>query len=220
MKLVLGLLLSMSIVFAMGDFRMVPAKDATILQKGKNKNFCPVCGMTLPFFYKTNHAATHNGEHKQYCSVVCLAEDKIKNKKDLKNFKVVDTNSLKFIDSKKAYFVIGSEKPGTMSHISKYGFSTKAEADKFADSFGGEVMNFDTLFKKVSDNLEADIAATKKKQAMAAKKGGMIYDKVCKKTDLKFNSIADAKSYIMENELCGNLKGKKLQMVGIYLYKR
>ena len=56
-------------------FQMVPADQATILQEGKAKMFCPECGMTLPMFYKTNHAATVDGKVKQYCSIYCIVED-------------------------------------------------------------------------------------------------------------------------------------------------
>jgi len=34
-------------------FQMVPVGQATILQEGNAKMFCPECGMTLPMFYKT-----------------------------------------------------------------------------------------------------------------------------------------------------------------------
>ncbi len=58
------------------------------------------------------------------------------------------------------------------------------------------------------------------KQADMAKNGEMIYNKMCKKTDKKFNSIAEAKAFVMSNNLCENIKGTELQAVGIYLGKR
>ena len=161
--------------------RAVPMSQATILQDGKNKNYCPVCGMTLPMFYKTNHAAKHNGKDHQYCSIVCAVEDSLMNNKKLTDFKVVDNTTLKFIDSKDAYFVVGSKMPGTMSVVSKYAFGTKAAADKLVAKKGGEVMKFDTLYALVVKSQAKDIKATKKRQAKAAKKGGMIYNKMCKK---------------------------------------
>lgn len=97
--------------------RFVPIEKAQILQKGE-QNYCPVCGMTLNHFYKTNHAAVdHAGHDKQYCSIHCAVEDNEINKNKLSNFKVVDNDTLKFIDSQKAYFVAGSSQPGTMSGI-------------------------------------------------------------------------------------------------------
>jgi nitrous oxide reductase accessory protein NosL len=220
MKQILFIVLLTNFLFGMNNFRMVPKEDVKLLQEGKNKKYCPICGMTLPFFYKTNHAAKHNNEQKQYCSIVCMAQDEIENKKELTNYKAVDANHHNWIDSKQSYFVVGSDKPSTMSHISKYAFSSKQEAQDFAKEYGGEVIDFDTLYNRVKLFLGKEIEATKKRQAKAAKKGEMVYNKFCKKTDIKFESVADAKSYIVEKKLCGNMQGKKLQMVGLYLLSR
>jgi len=50
-----------------------------------------------------------------------------------------------------------------------------------------------------------------------AKKGKMIYDKMCQKTQKRFHSVAKAKAFILDSKICGNIKGKKLQMIGMYL---
>ncbi|MEA3384663.1 MAG: nitrous oxide reductase accessory protein NosL [Campylobacterota bacterium] len=203
----------------MSNYRAVPASKATILQKGDQKMYCPVCGMTLPLFYRTNHAASHNGYDKQYCSIHCAAQDKEVNKKMLANFRVVDNDTLEFIDSNDAFFVVGSKKPGTMSTVSKYAFGTQESAKEFKNRFGGKVMKFSELYILVKESLKDDIKKVEAKQTMAAKKGSMIYKKMCKQIDTKFESVSQAKAYIKKNKICGNLKGKKLQMVGLYLGK-
>jgi len=204
-----------------GNFRAVSKDQAQMLQDGKNKAYCPICGMTLSSFYKTNHAADDSkGNTNQYCSIVCAIEDAVVNGKKLSNYRVVDNTTLKFIDSNKAFFVVGSNKPGTMSVVSKYAFGTKAAAQKFAKMNGGEVMNFDALYKKVEADLAKDLAATKKRQAKAAKKGKMIYNKMCKKTDKRFERVADAKSFITTSGICGKIKGKPHQQVALFLSGR
>jgi hypothetical protein len=55
---------------------------------------------------------------------------------------------------------------------------------------------------------------------MMAKKGEMLYGKMCQKTDKKFVSTAEAKSFIMSNHLCQGLNGKQMQAVGLYLKNR
>ena len=123
-------------------FQTVPASQATLVQKGQGRDSCIICGMRLQAFYKTNHAAdTKTGTKKQYCSLHCVVEDNEINKTDLVNVKVVDTNRLKFISAQKAFYVVGSSKPATMSRTSKYAFAKKSEADAFAKQFGGKVMN-------------------------------------------------------------------------------
>jgi len=203
---------------AMANYRAVPSSKAEILQDGKNKMYCPICGMTLPMFYKTNHAATdHEGHTHQYCSIVCEIEDAVKNGKKLTDFKVVDNTTLKFMDAKKAYFVVGSKKPGTMSVVSKYAFGTKDAAQTFANANGGDIMNFDEVYKMVEKSLEKDLKATKMRQSKAATMGEKIYNKMCKKTDRRFVAVADAKSFLTTSGICGNIKGKKHQQVALFL---
>jgi hypothetical protein len=59
-----------------------------------------------------------------------------------------------------------------------------------------------------------------KKQAMMAKKGEMMYGKMCQKTDKNFTSTAEAKAFIMSTKLCKGLNGKQMQAVGLYLKNR
>ncbi len=123
-------------------FQSVPPQKAIILQKGEHRTSCAICGMNLPAWYKTNHAAHTKYGTRQYCSLHCLVHDNELNKTDLSNVMVVDTVTLKFIPALKAYYVVGSSKPGTMSKISKYAFGSKADAEAFAKKHGGKVMGF------------------------------------------------------------------------------
>jgi hypothetical protein len=175
--------------------------------------------MTLPMFYKTNHAAHVLGKTEQYCSIHCLATA-MKKAPRVSNIKVVDNTSLKFIDAESAWYVFGSDKPGTMSSTSKYGFAKKADAQAFAKKFGGEVKTFDDVFALVQANLEKESAMVAKRQAMMAKKGEMMYNNLCKPISQEFKSVADAKAFLMKEKSCGDIKGKKLQVIGLYLKNR
>jgi len=222
---IIGLVVTSSLIVVNADkvmkmFQTVSSSEATLVQTGKTKKFCPVCGMTLPMFYKTNHSAIHGEETKQYCSLHCVVEDNEMNKADLKDIKVVDVTSLKFVDASKAFYVVGSKKKGTMSMISKYAFADVAVASKFAKEFGGVVMDFNAAYAEAKKDFPKDAMMINKKQAKAAGMGEKMYNKMCKKTDVKFSSTAEAKAYIVENKLCGDIKGKKLQAIGIYLGKR
>lgn len=215
-----------TLLFGMGeantqvDFRAVSKAEATNVQSGKNKDFCSVCGMTLHHFYKTNFAANANGVEKQYCSIICLVEDEMVNNQKIKNIRVVDNGTMKMIDATKASYVVGSDKPATMSSVSIYGFGTTDGAKAFIKSHGGDLKTFKDVYMMVKTTQAKDMAATRERQAMAAKKGEMIYEKMCKKTDKKFTSIAEAKSFLEESKICGNISDKQLQVVGIYLARR
>ncbi len=200
-------------------FQSAPKEKATILQEGKAKMFCPECGMRLPMFYRTNHAAHVDGKTKQYCSIHCLVED-MKKGNEIKDVKVVDTNSLKFIDATKAFYVVGSNKKGTMTMVSKYAFSTKADAEAFAKANGGKVTDFKGALKVAEADFAKDSMMIAKKQAMMAKKGEIIYGKMCQKTDKRFATTAEAKAFIVSEQLCKGLNGKQLQAVGLYLKSR
>jgi len=222
---IIGLVVTSSLIVVNADkvmkmFQTVSSSEATLVQTGKTKKFCPICGMTLPMFYKTNHSAAHKDNVKQYCSIHCVVEDKEINKSDLKNIKVVDVASLKFIAADSATYVVGAKKKGTMSMISKYAFAKKSDAQMFAKEFGGKITDFNGAFTEAKKDFPKDAMMISKKQAKAASMGEKMYNKMCKKTDVKFNSTADAKAYIVENKLCGDIKGKKLQAIGIYLGKR
>jgi hypothetical protein len=133
---------------------------------------------------------------------------------------VLEANSLKFIDAKKAYYVVGSSKKGTMSMVSKNALASKEEAMEFASQFGGEVTDFAGALKAAKEGVAKDDKMIAKKQAMMAKKGQMIYTNKCQKIDDKFDSIAEAKAYVVSHKSCQGLNGKQLQAVGIYLFRR
>jgi len=200
-------------------FQAVPKGKATLLQDGKAKMFCPECGMALPMFYKTNHAATVDGKVKQYCSIHCLVDDMNHGAK-VTDIKVVDVTTLKFIPAQKATYVVGSRKKGTMSMVSKYAFAKKADAEAFAKANGGKVTDFKGALEAAKADFSKDSKMISKKQEMMAHKGEMIYGKMCQKTDKKFASTAEAKAFILGNKLCKGLNGKQLQAVGLYLKNR
>jgi len=136
---------------------------------------------------------------------------------ELSDIKVVDTNTLKFVDATKAFYVVGSSKHGTMTRIS---FATKADAEAFAKANGGEVTDFKGALQAAKADFAKDSQMIAKKQAMMAKKGAMIYEKMCQKTKKHFGTTAEAKAFIVENKLCKGLNGKQLQAVGLYLKER
>ncbi len=200
-------------------FQAVSSDKAVILQEGENKMYCPKCGMTLPMFYKTNHAAHVDGKSEQFCSIHCLAEAMADGGK-VTGIKVVDNTTLEFIDVVKSWYVVGSSKQGTMSMTSKYAFGKKDDAEKFAKEFGGKVMTFYAVLDSVKSTLAQESAMVQKKQAMMAQKGEMMYNEMCTPFDANFTSTAEAKTYLTTQKSCGEIKGKQLQAIGLYLNSR
>ena len=122
-------------------FQSVSTQEAILVQNGDEKKFCSRCGMNLVTFYKSSHSSNISGKNFQYCSIHCLV-DHLRDGVSVDDPKVVDIKSLKFIDIREAYYVVGSNKRGTMSMVSKYAFSNKSDAQGFKDKNGGEIMDF------------------------------------------------------------------------------
>lgn len=205
--------------FANEMFQSVNPKDAKLVKTDSSKEFCNVCGMHLPKFYKTNHVAEFkNGHKEQYCSIHCLAKVHEHYAEKIKNIQVVDTNSLELIDATKAYYVVGSSKSGTMSAISKYAFASKQEALDFQKNFGGEIHTFEETLEIAKSQFTKDDEVIDTKRVKVAIKGKKIYETMCQEISKEFNTIGEAKQYLIDNKSCKNIKPDMLQAVSIYLY--
>jgi copper chaperone NosL len=136
-------------------FQMVKYDEATLVQSGKEKRYCHICGMDLVRFYKTSHAATKEdgSKHYQYCSIHCL-EDHLGQGVTVKNPQVVDVATLKFIPVGEAYYVVGSKKRGTMSNVSKYAFKNRKDAELFQSKNGGVITDFAGARKSAQEDFK------------------------------------------------------------------
>lgn len=198
-------------------------KDGTIIQQGKAKAWCNVCGMNLKMFYRTNHAVElGDGTKKQYCSLHCLVHDFPALKSNIKHLYAVDAKTGKLIDATKAHYVIGSKIKGTMSRVSKLAFKNKPDAEAFAKQYKGKkIAGFDETFKLAQSHLAADEKMLKaKKTKMVYPKGKMIHEKLCQKGISADHAadIAELKADIREKKLCKNLNERQLQAVSVYLW--
>jgi len=134
-------------------FQSVNAKEAQLLQKGKNREHCRVCGMNLVKYYKTNHAAKLDGKNVQYCSLHCLTAH-IKEGAELENPMVVDVKTLKFIPVTEAFYVVGSDVKGTMSPVSKYAFKSLKDAKAFQKKHGGKILDFYSAWQEAKKDFK------------------------------------------------------------------
>ena len=134
-------------------FQSVNKKEAILVKNDKVVGYCYICGNDLKKYYKTNHIAREHSKEFQYCSIHCLAKH-VSTGIKLGNIGVVDTNSLKFIQVSKAYYVVGSSVPGTNTKVSKYAFSSIEEAIEFRRNLGGRVFNFNKAFAVAKEDFK------------------------------------------------------------------
>jgi len=196
--------------------------QCVILQSGVAKAWCPVCGMDLKMFYKTNHARLlENGVFHQYCSIRCLVVSLDSAAPDLSRIQVVDAHNEILIPVQKARYVIGSEVPGTMSGVSKLAFKSKREAKRFShDHMGDKTVDFQAAYELAKAQLKHDNRMlTKKRESMIYPKGKMLYNKL-EVSDLTFEpdaSITEIKGTLLSRPNLSGLDQKQLQVLGLYI---
>jgi len=224
-----ALFMGVSVASASGMkmFQSVSLNQVELLQEGESKLYCPNCGMHLPKFYKTNHAAwLDDGTVRQYCSMYCLVEEMeltvLRGKKDrVAEILVVDVPSLKFIDARSAHYVVGSKIPGTMTTVSKYAFKNLEDAKAFAKENGGTISTFDEAYKVALNDFARDTALVyDNRSSRMYKIGQELYETQCDKkaiSRLDAHTMGDMKALIEKTGVCGEgLSDTQLQ--GIMLY--
>lgn len=204
-------------------FTKEASAEPVLVQHGKGKHWCGICGMNLKIFYKTNHIAkVQHLTDKQYCSLRCLVVDMKMYDINLDTVMVVDSKTEKIISAKTAFYVVGSKIKGTMTKVSKLAFASKGDAEKFTNKYKGKIVDFNSVIKLAQDSLKSDNAMiTKKKKKKIYPMGKKIFTKMCDSDidPVNYNSINKLK-YAMKNEkLCHPLKKKQLQAAALYLWE-
>lgn len=212
-----------------GMFQTVETPKATILQDGKSKEYCPNCGMHIPKFYKTSHAVKlKDGTHRQFCSIHCLVDESemgyLRDKKEkIAQILVADVDSLKMIDAKKAFYVVGSKIAGTMTVNSQYAFSTKAGAENFSKANGGKIMNYDEAYSTALKDFTSDIKMLKsKKEGSVYMAGQAVMKKFCDEAKIlaiHAHNVGETKQAIKDSGACQDgLSDGQLQALTLYYW--
>ncbi|WP_319523947.1 nitrous oxide reductase accessory protein NosL [uncultured Desulfosarcina sp.] len=104
---------------------------------------CPVCGMSRPMWARTWITFSPVMGVSQACSFHCLADWALKSGQDPQRVMLTLYHQPeKSIPSEKAFIVMGSAAAGTMSPVSKIVFAARHEADAFAKTCGGTVVDY------------------------------------------------------------------------------
>ena len=104
---------------------------------------CPNCGMVRPMWARTWFTFENSEGKSQACSFHCLSDRALKSGEDPKDVQVAHyLNPKIMIPAEESFFVVGSKAKGTMTMKSKIALPTKAEAEKFSNACGGEVVGF------------------------------------------------------------------------------
>lgn len=205
------------------DFSKKASKEVVYTQKGEEKKWCPICGMSIKKYYKTSHTSKlQNETSRQYCSIRCLVKDDLEYGINKNSVQVVDFISEKLINAKSAYYVLGSEVKGTMSRISKLAFLKEEEAKAFIKKYSGQIKSFDEAFDEAKKNLKTDTSFFKtKKVKKIYPKGKRIFEKLCSPDidPTMYLEINELKADIKNNKLCKKLDESRLHALSLYLWE-
>jgi len=104
---------------------------------------CPVCGMVRSMWARTWITFDDVKHVSQVCSFHCLADWIIKSGQEPTNVMLtVYHQPASSIPARDAVIVIGSSAAGTMSPVSKIVFADQSEAEDFAKSCSGEIVDY------------------------------------------------------------------------------
>jgi nitrous oxide reductase accessory protein NosL len=119
--------------------------------------WCPLCGMNLKMYHQTNNRLTFSdGTEVQTCSIFCAAQIYEKRATEVDRWEVVDYETKKWIDAKRARWLIESDIPGVMTAISKITFLSVEDVKKYEKKHGGMIGTFDDALNRTLSDMGSD----------------------------------------------------------------
>ncbi|GAB4411045.1 MAG: hypothetical protein OHK0032_06870 [Thermodesulfovibrionales bacterium] len=125
-------------------------------QRYTDKERCDNCGMDRNKFARTRHEFQTSKGRFYTCSIHCVAVMGMKLKEEPRNAKVAEyLHPERMLDADRAYYIIGSTAPGTMTQRSKIAFPTKGDAERFALRYGGTVSSFEQALSEARKEIQS-----------------------------------------------------------------
>ena len=123
----------------------------------EEERWCPLCGMNLKMYLQTNNQLTFfDGKKTQTCSIFCAAQIYGKRATEIDRWEVVDYETKKWIDVKRARWLIESDIPGVMTAISKIAFLSVEDVKKYEKKHGGTIGTFDDALNRTLSDMGSD----------------------------------------------------------------
>ena len=140
--------------------------------------WCPICGMNLKMFHKTNHRILFKDGHTAtYCSIHCLAVALRKYSGQSEEIEAVDYVTGKFFPVDEMIYLVGSDIPGTMTTKSKIAFARPEDAIQAQKAHGGICCRFREALSEAYKDMAADVKMISEKVFKMAVKGKKIAEK-------------------------------------------
>ena len=132
----------------------------------EEQKWCPLCSMNLKMFWRTSHWLTlSDGKTTGYCSIHCASKIYQKRPTYIDRWEVADYDMKTLINAHRAYFLIGSDLPGTMTPVSKLAFASHEVTKNYQKEHGGTIGSLDDALTRAIEGRGEDMALIKKKKA-------------------------------------------------------
>jgi len=119
---------------------------------------CDNCGMDRNKWARTRYSFNSPKGELHTCSIHCLAVLSVKLKTAPRDVMAAEYfHPENMLDAEKAFYVIGSRAPGTMTISSKIAFSSREEAEAFARKQGGRTAGFEQAMKEAMNEIKHHI---------------------------------------------------------------
>jgi mono/diheme cytochrome c family protein len=140
--------------------------------QAEEQKWCPLCSMNLKMFWKTSHWLTFSdGKRTGYCSIHCASKVYQKRPTEIDRWEVADYHMKTLINAHRAYFLMGSDLPGTMTPASKLAFASYDVAKRYQKKHGGSIGTLDDALERAIEGRGEDMALIKKKKAKMSAMG-------------------------------------------------
>ncbi len=158
--------------FVIGIFVSVLGVCLSAAVQAEEQKWCPLCSMNLKMFWKTTHWLTFsNGETTGYCSIHCASKVYEKRATEIEQWEVADYHMKTLINGYRAYFLMGSDLPGTMTPVSKLAFASRDVVERYQKEHGGTIGDLDDALARAIEGRGEDMALIKKRKAKMSAMG-------------------------------------------------
>jgi copper chaperone NosL len=166
--------------------------------------------------------SSKNHKERHYVSLEYLARDMPEIVFIPYTITVFDTKSQAWIDARKAFYVINSQKPCVLSRFCTYIFTTKKDAQAFISHYAGDIRSFEFALYVAQRDIPEDEKWLRKFRTMHHYPMGLkIMQTMCAKkiNPNQYSSLRLLKIGIQQHALCATMPEYYLHSLALYAWE-
>lgn len=162
-KIMCGVLVGLFLLTGLAVY----AQDMKDMKDIKDHPTCKYCAMDREKYAHSRGLVEYeDGSSFGSCSIYCTAINLTQSfEKTPKAIYAADYNKKNLIEAEKAFWVIGGDRPGTMTKRAKWAFADKKDAEAFIKEHGGNLGTFDEAMQATYEDMYKDNKIIREKRA-------------------------------------------------------